>query len=239
MSYKQIIVLIRHFDSYSISFSDITYMDNFAYLNQPDEHAGFTNNFLASRHNNKLFQYRYSDFPMFDEDSSTNTANRDILKGIITRSDLSDRFFSKTNINHIKFTLSKILKERKGYTISPQYQSDTELLVIMRYIFLEYSNNLEILATSATETKKLLKSHYKIDTPSNNHTELYRMLLEQQQAELNLKVLIEVYPIILSNILGELSYQRDHGSQPLPMERGQYISSAGTRSNRSVTDLFI
>lgn len=62
---------------------------------------------------------------------------------------------------------------------------------------------------------------------------------DQQVADLNLKVLVDVVPRVITKINMELTYQRDAGSMPLPLERSQYVSSAGTRSNRSVTDIFM
>lgn len=188
---------------------------NYSYLNQTAP-TGFTNNWLESRHNDQLFAQRYGDFPLYDEprdndqiySNEQNNSYRDILKSIQVRSPLSDKFFSKTNLNHIKYLIAKMVKNRKGYDISAQSQSDNELLIIMRSMFLQHAKHL----------------------PES---------IDKQLSELNMKVLMDIIPRVESNIQMELTYQRDHGSQPLPLPRPLHISSAGTRSNRSVTDLFV
>jgi len=121
---------------------------------------------------------------------------------------VSDIFFSHKNVNHIKVLLAKLIKERYNYNIDPQAQSDNELLIIMRSIYLQHAKNL----------------------PDQ---------IMGQVSELNMKVIIEIVPKVHTNIQMELSYQRDQGSMPLPMARPVNISSAGTRSNRSVTELFV
>lgn len=188
---------------------------SYSYLNQSAP-TGFTNNWLTSRHNDKLFTQRYSDFPLYDEPRANkqvfsepiNNMYRDILKTIIHRTPVSDLFFSLVNVRHIKYLVAKMIKGQYNYVINPESQSDDELFIVMRSIYLQHA--------------KHLPTHIK-----------------QQVAELNYKVLLDVVPRVATNIQMELTYQRDQGSLPLPMPRPMHISSAGTRSNRSVTDLFI
>ena len=191
---------------------------NYSYLDQPQDYHGFTNNWLTARHNDNLFVERYPDFPLYDEprqntqvySTTDNGTYRDILKGIMERSPVSDMFFSKKNLDHLKMLICKqVYNQSSGkYNLSPHAQSDNELLTIMRAIYLEQAKHL----------------------PTG---------FREQVGELNLKVLIEVVPRVMSKVQQELSYQRDHGSQPLPLPLPIHMSSAGTRSNRSVTDLFI
>lgn len=180
----------------------------YAYLNQ-DVPTGFTNNWLTARHNDKLFSTRYGDFELYEQHpSGINNTYRDILKTIQERSPVSDLFFSKLNVDHVKRLIAKLVHDRNGYQISPEAQSDTEILVVMRSMYLQYSQNL----------------------PER---------VKEQVGDLNLKVLIYLVPRVISNIQQQLSYQRDQGSNPLPLPRSMNMSSAGTRSNRSVTDFFI
>lgn len=181
---------------------------NYAYLNQ-DAPTGFTNNWLAERHSDKLFSTRYADFPLYDQDNSQGDSTyRDILKTIQVRTPVSDFFFSIRNVNHIKYLLAKLIRDRHGYSISPEAQSTNEILIVMRSIFLQNALHL----------------------PDK---------IKEQVAQLNFDVINDIFPRMVSKIQMQLTYQRDQGSQPLPMERAVNVSSAGTRSNRSVSDLFI
>ena len=183
--------------------------------------TGFTNNWLSSRHNDKLFSTRYADFPLYDEprkdqskvfSRAENNTYRDILKTIQVRSPLSDMFFSRANIDHLKHLFCRKIYTDSGgkYKLTPESQSDNEILIVMRAIFLQHSKNI-------MDPDKLLS----------------------QVGELNLKVLLDIIPDSLARVQQELTYQRDHGSQPMPLAHPEHVSSAGTRTNRSVTDLFI
>ena len=63
--------------------------------------------------------------------------------------------------------------------------------------------------------------------------------IKEQVAELNYHVMIDLVPRVIKNAQQHLSYIRDHTQQPLPMDRPQYVSPAGTKSNRSITTTFI
>ena len=188
---------------------------SYSYLDQSTANSGFTNNWLTARHNDKLFEQRYGDFPMYDEPRRNNNVfsnpvndnYRDIFRDI-ERTPISDMLFSKINIDHIKYLISMLIKHKYGYQITAESQSDDQILIIARSIYLQHCKHL----------------------PEN---------VAQQVAELNMKILTWVVPRVASNIQGDLTYQRDHGSQPLPMAHPVNVSSAGTRSNRSVTDTFI
>ena len=187
----------------------------FACLDEQNaEPSSFTNNWLTSRHSDKLFSERYGDFPLYDErraynmvySTSENNTYRDILKTIQERSPVSDKYFSHINVNHIKCLISKLIKEKYNYNIDAQAQSDNEILIVMRSIYLQHAQNL----------------------PG---------YVDQQVAELN-KNLLEIVPCSYKYSDGVNLSARPR-SQLLPLERPINISSAGTRSNRSVTDLFI
>lgn len=190
---------------------------NYAYIDQPDDNTGFTNNWLTSRHNDKLFEERYGDFPMYDEprrngnvySTNYNDSYRDILKTLnVQRTPLSDFYFSKKNVDHLKKLLVTQIKKRYGYSITAESQSDNEMITVMLNIFAQFGKH-------------------------------WPDRIMEQVAELNLKVLSYVFPRVVSNIQMELTYQRDHGSQPLPMPHPVHVSNAGTKSNRSVTDFFV
>jgi hypothetical protein len=172
-----------------------------------EEPSSFTNNWLAGRSNNLLFSTHYADYKLYQEKEGTDTNYKTILGTIQERSPLNDAFFSKNNMNHVKKLLAEQVYKQSGYSISAHSQSDNELLIIMRAIFLQYARNL----------------------PED---------VRGQIAELNLKLLTEIVPKVVSKVKMELTYQRDHGSQPLPNLHPVNVSNAGTKTNRGY-DSFI
>jgi hypothetical protein len=62
------------------------------------------------------------------------------LKGIQDNNVLNKAFFSQRNINNIQKQIQKKVLETTNYTIGRQ--SDLQLQIIMRSIFLQYSKNL-------------------------------------------------------------------------------------------------
>ena len=205
--------------------------DNSAYLGADNNPTGFTNNWLESRKPTHFFDQRDADFPMYEEphqpltggsssgmesgahgnyDTTYNTISRDILKGMVERSPVSDMFFSHANLKHLKRLVCRSIYQQSGgkYNPAPEAQSDNELLTVMRSIYLNHARHL---------------------------TDRIR----EQVAELNFQVIIDMTPRAISNAQLHLSYIRDSTQQPLPMDRPHYVSSAGTRSNPSVTTKFI
>jgi hypothetical protein len=126
--------------------------DNFAYINANNEPSGFTNNWLESRDNVHLFDQNYGDFALYDEHRSgsnvytgvDNTSHRDILKAMVERSPVSDMYFSHDNMKHLKKVICDTVYQRSGgkYQITPEAQSDNDLLTIMRYMYLEHAKHL-------------------------------------------------------------------------------------------------
>ena len=184
----------------------------FAYLDQTEERSGYTNNFFHSRHQDHFFTQTYGDYQWIDENPrQENTAYRDIIKTTLERSPLSDFFFGSRNLNHLQQLLIKLVHEKSNGVYQIGRQNDTELLIIMRSIFLQYAKNLP----------------YDVQS------------LEQQICELNRQVILYALPKLMSNIQQYLSYVRDHGSNIRPLDRGEHISSAGTRVNRGFDSVFI
>lgn len=184
--------------------------DNFAYIAADHNPTGFTNNWLESRKPEHYFDQNYSDFKLYDEPRAGNNSYRDIIKTMVERSPVGDLFFSEQNMRHLKNLICKSIYKQSGgkYNVSPESQSDNELLLVMRSVYLDHARHL----------------------PDK---------VREQVGELNLQVLMDMVPRCISLAQQHLSYIRDSTQQPLPMDRSQYVSSAGTRSNRSVTTTFI
>lgn len=197
--------------------------DNYAYIGAYNNPTGFTNNWLESRKATHFFDQAYPDFALYEEhrkpvgpnvqgnyDTFYNNSHRDIIKTLVERNPVSDMFFSHQNMKHLKKLICHSIYQKSGgkYNPSPEAQSDNELLVVMRSIYLTHARHL----------------------PDQ---------IREQVAELNFQVMIDMVPRAISQAQLQLAYIRDSTQQPLHMDRPQYVSSAGTRSNRSVTTTFI
>ena len=183
-------------------------MSEYGQIGQNNNPIGFSNNWNTARSRQNLFSHKYSDFTNIVNQNDSSHTSAEILTSQMERNPVSDMFFSQRNINHLKFLLAKMLREKNSYNISPEAQSNNDLIVVMRGIYLSHSKNL----------------------PNE---------ISEQVIELNYITISDVYPRMVSNIKHYLSYIRESGSQPLPFAVPDYISSAGTKTNRSVTDIFL
>ena len=147
-------------------------------------------------------------FKMFTQNNNnSNTAKETILYGTITRSKLSDTFFSKENMK----CLQNLLRYQVYIHSNGEYkignQNNTDLQIIMRAIYLQYAKHL----------------------PTN--------ILEQVK-ELNNHVVQFSLPRIMSEIKQHIHYIQQLETLPNPLEHPRNVSSAGTRTLKSVTTTF-
>ena len=117
----------------------------------------------------------------------------------ISSTPLSDIYFSKQNIDALQLGLKNMIlnKSQGKYNISRQ--SDIELKIVMRSIYLQYATNsrdVDII----TQVKTL-----------------------------NKRVLDWCVPEIISNIKQQEKYMLDISTLPRPIERGILTSSKGTK----------
>jgi hypothetical protein len=181
---------------------------NYGQIGQNNNPVGFTNNWNTERSRENLFSHRYTDYTNITNQTDSSHTSAEILTSTTERNPVSDMFFSERNINHLKVLLAKMLREKNGYNITPESQSNNDLIVVMRGVYLSHSKNLPVG-------------------------------IPEQVIELNYITITDIYPRMVSNIKHYLSYIRESGSQPLPLEVPQYISRAGTKTNRSITDIFL
>ncbi len=87
---------------------------------------------------NKTYKYQ----PMWAENPKKEDNFENVLKGIYGKNLLTLAFFSNKNIDNLEKQLRYVvwLMSDKQYVLSPQ--NKTELVIIMRSIFLNYSTNL-------------------------------------------------------------------------------------------------
>jgi hypothetical protein len=84
----------------------------------------------------------YQNYNMFQEtNSSSNNFASEAIKTIIQKNPVSDVFFSKANIDYLQKRIQQIVYERSNGEYQIGRQSDTELEIIMRSIYLQFSVN--------------------------------------------------------------------------------------------------
>ena len=90
-------------------------------------------------------------FYLTNEDNNLKYYKKNSLTGIQTNSILSDTFFSKENIEQLQNMLryNVYIQSNKKHIISKQ--SDTQLQIIMRSIYLQNAKNLDNNITSQIE----------------------------------------------------------------------------------------
>lgn len=149
--------------------------------------------------------------------SKSNTQH--LFKNLYGETLLTYLFFSDVNVRNIQDLLKFLVHKEIGYTIDDQ--STSELLIIMRSIFLEYSAHPPLIDESMTaEQKAALHKKYT--------TEVER---------LNQIVVNAIVPKVVSQLQQYLYYLRDISEQPYQMDRPKSDSVTGQRQYRSVTQV--
>ncbi len=94
---------------------------------------------------NMLDNNIYNDYKMFNENTSiTNNFKNEAIKTIHQPTIVSEIFFSKANIDYIQQKIQKLVFEETNGKYNIGRQSDTELSIIMRSIYLQFSRNSDI-----------------------------------------------------------------------------------------------
>jgi len=85
---------------------------------------------------------QYPDYPMFEQNrQGLGQYKCEAVKTILERTQLSDVFFSKHNIDYLQGQIIQRVYQLSGNKFRIGRQSDTELEVVMRSIFLQFSRN--------------------------------------------------------------------------------------------------
>lgn len=135
-------------------------------------------------------------YSYFEETKRSSNSVNDTLRGIQQPSQLSSLFFSSVNIDALQQAIRYSVYKQSKAVISRQ--SDVELEVVMRSIFLQYSLN----------------------EPND---------IVGQVRVLNQKVLDYCVPLVLREMQQYATYRNDISRLPVPMERQQNVSSAGSK----------
>lgn len=149
--------------------------------------------------------------------SGSNT--KSMFKNLYGETLLTFLYFSEDNVNNIQKLLKMLVFKEMNMVIDDQ--SNRELLVIMRSIFLEYSRHPKLIDGSMSEQeKKILLKQY-----------------TDEVARLNELVVKELVPKICSQLSQYLFYLRDAGSPRYIMELPKSDSTTGQRKYRSITNV--
>ena len=175
----------------------------------------FTNpisEYEQQRHANFLFTDHYGDFRLIDQQQVPDDyVYWDIIKTIQERNPIMDVFFSKKNLDHIQALLIQMVSYQSDGLYQISRQNDSELLTVMRSIY--------------------------ITTPINPFSNLVNF--RRDICTLNKNVLDWVVPRVLVNVQQHLGYVRDQTTGLRTMDRPEFMSSAGMRTNHGFDVTFI
>jgi hypothetical protein len=144
---------------------------------------------------------------------------RQLFKNLHGDTLLTDLFFSAQNIRNIQNVLRMLVFRQMGYVIDTQ--SINDLLIIMRSIFLEYSEHpVEITNNMSIEEQQKLGQEY-----------------TEECDRLNQLVINETLPKLCSALQQYLDYLHDASTPIRPMAPPINDSIAGTRELRSITQV--
>lgn len=141
-------------------------------------------------------------------DEDANRGVRKVLGNNISPTTLSNLYFSQKNIQQLQNMIRyKVYQETKHVI---EEQDEDNLLIIMRAIYIQYSNH----------------------DPSCDINRL-----QNEIDRLNIFVLRDAVPDIITNVLQYFGYLRDAGRIQAPIERPLSLSNKGTKELRSQMDI--
>lgn len=81
------------------------------------------------------------EYPLFqEEDTSKDSYRNEAMRHMFEPNPVNDLFFSDVNISTLQDAIRYLVYKRSGHVVGKQ--SDTELKVIMRSVYLQYSKNM-------------------------------------------------------------------------------------------------
>jgi hypothetical protein len=156
-----------------------------------------------------------------DDTSLDGSNTNSLFKNLYGETLLTFLFFSEDNINNIQKLIRMVVFKEMKQVIDTQ--SNTELMVIMRSIFLSYSEHPRLINESMSEKEKasLLIAYT---------TEVDR---------LNQLVINESTPLVISQLQQYVTYLYDASTPLKIMDKPISTSVAGTKAYRSITSVLI
>lgn len=154
---------------------------------------------------------KVNQYELYKEDYQTNSYAKDVLKGMFTNELVYSVYFSDKNILNILKALKYTIYKLSGHKIDIEAQQKAELVGAMRAMLITY--------------------------PATNPYSCKPDDIEKQINQWNGLVITELTPHIISNIEQYYGYLKDAGTQPIPLRHPQNLSTAGTKTLRSTTDV--
>jgi hypothetical protein len=151
----------------------------------------------------------------------TGSNTRHLFRNLYGETPLTFLFFSKQNINNIQNVIRHLIYKELSQVIDNQ--NVTELMIIMRSIFLEYHRHPKLLTPNMTDVEK---------------TKLTKQYTDEV-SRLNDLVINESVPRIISQLQQYMDYLKDCSSPRTIMEKPQSGSVSGLRNYRSVTSTLL
>lgn len=160
------------------------------------------------RNSNFLFREHYNDYNLVDQDKQEKIPDNyvyfDIIKNYHEMNPVIRVFFSKRNLDHLQKLIIDMIKFQTQGLYNISRQSDNELLIVMRSIYIQTS----------------------IDPYASGKN------LQMSVCILNKNVLNWVVPKIIVKIQQYLGYVRDSSNNYMPLQRPEYVSDTGMRINQ-------
>ncbi len=162
-------------------------------------------------------KYKFTEDDTSLKGSNTNS----MFKNLYGETPLTFLFFSKQNVNNIQKLIRMLVHKFTNKIIDNQ--SNTELLIVMRSIFLSYSKHPKLIDESmnAQEKQKLLQ------------------LYTKEVDRLNQLVLDACVPLIISQLQQYLNYLSDASTPLSIMDKPLSTSVKGTKTYRSQTQVLL
>lgn len=156
-----------------------------------------------------------------DDKTLRGTNTNSLFKNLYGETPLTFLFFSRQNVDNIQKLIRILVNKHTGQIIDNQ--SNTELLIIMRSIFLEFSKHPKLIDESmSTDIKNKLLTQYTLEVD-----------------RLNKLVVDATVPLIISQLQQYLIYLDDASSPLRVMDKPLSTSVKGTKAYRSSTQVLL
>ncbi len=156
-----------------------------------------------------------------DDKAISGSNTRHLFKNLYGETLLTFLFFSSDNVKNIQNLIKYLVHKEMGYIVDDQ--DPTELLIIMRSIFLEYSAHPPLINE---------------DTPDDVRAKLLKKYTAEV-TRLNEIVVNQIIPKVVSQLQQYLDYLRDSSQQPPQMDLPKNVNISGEREYRSVTQVLL
>lgn len=160
-------------------------------------------------------------FKLTSNDNEVSGSNTNSLfKNLYGETLLTFLFFSEDNIYNIQKLIRMLVYKQVKQNVDNQ--SNTELMIIMRSIFLAYSEHPKLIDESMSEKERI-----RLLTLYTNEVD-----------RLNQLVINECVPLVTSQLQQYLTYLQDASNSLHVIDKPISTSVAGTKSYRSQTQVF-